>query len=126
MTADIFGERRDDQVGTMRQGCLKKWSKERVIDNDHWTPALAPAGMDFVYGDRYPGWDGNLIIGSLVQKRLNRTIFKDGKVVGDEKLIQGIGRVRDVAVGPDGYLYALTEDTGLLVRLVPVKKIKIK
>jgi aldose sugar dehydrogenase len=91
----------------------------------HWTPALAPAGMDFVYGDRYPGWDGNLIIGSLVQKRLNRTIFRDGKVVGDEKLIQGIGRVRDVAVGPDGYLYALTEDTGLLVRLVPVKKAKI-
>ena len=92
----------------------------------HWTPALAPAGMDFVYGDRYPGWDGDLIIGSLVQKRLNRTIFKDGKVVGDEKLIQGIGRVRDVAVGPDGFIYALTEDTGLLVRLVPVNKLKNK
>jgi aldose sugar dehydrogenase len=61
-----------------------------------------------------------------VQKRLNRTIFKDGKVVGDEKLIQGIGRVRDVAVGPDGFIYALTEDTGLLVRLVPVKKTKTK
>jgi len=57
---------------------------------------------------------------------LNRTIFKDGKVVGDEKLIQGIGRVRDVAVGPDGFLYALTEDTGLLVRLLPVRKAKNK
>jgi glucose/arabinose dehydrogenase len=46
--------------------------------------------------------------------------------VGDEKLIQGIGRVRDVAVGPDGFLYALTEDTGLLVRILPVKKVKTK
>jgi glucose/arabinose dehydrogenase len=88
----------------------------------HWNPALAPAGMDFVYGDRYPGWDGNLIIGSLVQKRLNRTIMKDGRVIGDEKLIQGIGRVRDVAVAPDGFLYCVTEDTGVMVRILPVKK----
>ena len=88
----------------------------------HWNPALAPAGMDFVYGDRYPGWNGDLIIGSLVQKRLNRTIMRDGKVIGDEKLIQGIGRVRDVAVAPDGFLYCVTEDTGVLVRILPVKK----
>lgn len=94
------------------------------LPQHHWTPALAPAGMDFVYGDRYPGWDGDLIIGSLVQKRLNRTIMKEGKPIGDEKLIQGIGRVRDVAAAPDGFLYALTEDTGLLVRILPVKKRK--
>lgn len=92
----------------------------------HWNPALAPAGMDFMYSDRYPAWMGDLIIGSLVQKRLNRTILKDGKVTGDEKLIQGIGRVRDVSVAPDGFLYAVTEDTGLMVRILPVKKGNIK
>jgi len=88
----------------------------------YWKSALAPAGMDFVYGAHYPGWDGNLIIGSLVQKRLNRTIMQGDKAVRDEKLIQGIGRVRDVTFGPDEFLYALTEDTGLLVRVLPLKK----
>ncbi len=92
----------------------------------YWRPALAPAGMDFVYGDRYPGWNGNLIIGSLVQKRLNRTIMEGDKAIGDEKLIQGIGRVRDVAFAPDGFLYVLTEDTGLLIRILPVKKSNAK
>ncbi|HUQ65393.1 MAG TPA: PQQ-dependent sugar dehydrogenase [Flavitalea sp.] len=88
----------------------------------YWRPALAPAGMDFVYGDRYPGWNGNLIIGSLVQKKLNRTIMNGDKAIGDESLIQGIGRVRDVVFAPDGFLYVLTEDTGLLIRILPVKK----
>jgi glucose/arabinose dehydrogenase len=42
--------------------------------------------------------------------------------VSDEKLIQGIGRVRDVAFAPDEFIYVLTEDTGLLIRILPVKK----
>jgi len=88
----------------------------------YWRPALAPAGMDFVYGDRYPGWNGNVFIGSLVQKKLNRTIMNGDQAIGDESLIQGIGRVRDVVFAPDGFLYVLTEDTGLLVRILPVKK----
>ena len=78
--------------------------------------------MDFVYGDRYPGWNGNVFIGSLVQKKLNRTIMNGDQAIGDESLIQGIGRVRDVVFAPDGFLYVLTEDTGLLVRILPVKK----
>ena len=88
----------------------------------YWRPALAPAGMDFVYGDHYPGWNGNLVIGSLVQKKIIRTIMDGDKAIGDESMIQGIGRVRDVVFAPDGFLYVLTEDTGLLVRLLPVKK----
>lgn len=88
----------------------------------YWRPALAPAGMDIIYGDRYPGWNGNIIIGSLVQKRLNRTVMDGNKGVADEPLIRGIGRVRDVAFAPDEFVYALTEDTGLLIRLLPVKK----
>lgn len=92
----------------------------------YWRPALAPSGMDFVYGDHYPGWNGSVVIGSLVQKRLNRTAMDGDKGISDEKLIQGIGRVRDVIFGPDDFLYVLTEDTGLLVRILPVKKSETK
>jgi glucose/arabinose dehydrogenase/mono/diheme cytochrome c family protein len=91
----------------------------------YWRPALAPSGMDIVYGDHYPGWNGTMMIGSLVQKRLNRTVISGDKGTADEKLIQGIGRVRDVALAPDDFIYVLTEDTGLLIRILPVKK-KIK
>jgi glucose/arabinose dehydrogenase/mono/diheme cytochrome c family protein len=88
----------------------------------YWRPALAPSGIDIIYGDHYPGWNGNIIIGSLVQKRINRTIMDGNRGVSDEKLIQGIGRVRDVAFAPDEFIYVLTEDTGLLIRILPVKK----
>jgi aldose sugar dehydrogenase len=87
----------------------------------HWTPAIAPSGLAFVVGDTYPGWNGNVFSGSLAQRMLNRSVIKDDRVVHDEKLLVNIGRVRTVKVGPDGFLYLLTEDTGLLVRLLPAE-----
>ena len=78
--------------------------------------------MDFVYGGRYSDWDGNLFIGSLVQKMLNRSVIMNNRVVHNEKLLQNIGRVRDVKFAPDKFLYVMTEDSGLIVRLVPVRK----
>jgi len=50
---------------------------------------------------------------------LNRSVVENGKITGDEKLLEHIGRVRNVKVAPDGYLYLITEDTGLMVRLLP-------
>ncbi len=85
----------------------------------HWTPAIAPSGMDFIKGGRYRGWEGDLFSGSLIQRMLNRSVIENGVIVGDEKLLEHIGRVRDVRVAPDGYLYLITEDTGLMVRLIP-------
>lgn len=86
-----------------------------------WTPAINPSGLDFVIGDRYPGWNGNLFVGSLRPRMLNRSVLEDGHVIHDEKLLEGIGRVRSVKFAPDNFLYLLTEDTGLLVRLIPVE-----
>lgn len=90
----------------------------------HWTPAIAPSGMDFNRSHRYPGWSEDLFIGSLIQRRLNRTIIRNGEIVGDEPLLESIGRVRDVKVAPDGLIYLITEDTGLMVRLIPVPQIR--
>ena len=39
----------------------------------------------------------------------------DGKeVVGEQKLINKMGRVRDVRMGPDGYIYASVEGEGIV------------
>lgn len=87
----------------------------------HWTPSIAPSGLDFVTSDRYPGWKGNLLVASLIQQMINRSVVdENGRVVHDEKLLEGIGRVRTVKVAPDGYIYFLTEAPGMLVRLIPV------
>jgi len=85
--------------------------------------AIAPSDLDFVYGTRYPKWDGNIFIGGLATKKLYRVVMKDDKSVHDEAMLHNLGRIRDVKYGPDQFLYALTEDTGILVRLVPLNKI---
>jgi aldose sugar dehydrogenase len=86
----------------------------------HWTPSLPPAMLDFVTGDRYPAWRGNVMIGTLRPEKLVRLVVEGERVVHEESLLEGIGRIRTVRMAPDGYLYLVTEDTGLLLRLVPV------
>ncbi len=83
-----------------------------------WVPSIAPSGMAFINSDLYPGWKGNLLVGSLKFQYLNLVFIENGKVVKEEKLIEGMGRVRTVKVAPDGYIYVSIEQLGI-VRLVP-------
>lgn len=88
----------------------------------HWTPSIAPSGMAFVTSQRYgPGWQGNLVVGSLKFAYLARLELEGTRVVREHKLLAERGqRVRDVRQGPDGLLYVLTDATnGELLRLVP-------
>jgi len=88
----------------------------------HWTPSIAPSGMAFLTSERYgPQWRGNLFVGSLKFKYLDRIELKDGRVVAEHKLLQELGqRIRDVRQGPDGLLYVLTDESdGRLLRLLP-------
>lgn len=88
----------------------------------HWTPSIAPAGMAFVTSDRY-GTEarGSLLVGSLKFRYLARLTVRDGRIVGEEKLLAGLDqRVRDVRQGPDGYIYLLTDHAkGQLLRVLP-------
>jgi glucose/arabinose dehydrogenase len=90
----------------------------------HWTPSMAPAGMTFLGSDRYgKAWQGDLFVSALKFRYLARLEVQDGKVVKEEKLLQDLNkRIRDVAEGPDGLLYVLTdEDRGELIRLRPAR-----
>jgi glucose/arabinose dehydrogenase len=86
-----------------------------------WIPSIAPSGMTFYSGDRFPEWQGNLLIGALKYQLLARLELKGGSVTREERLLQGqLGRIRDVRQGPDGYIYLLTDaGDGQLVRLEP-------
>lgn len=83
-----------------------------------WTPSIAPSGLAFVTSDKYPNWKNSLLVGSLSFQYLERMEIKDNKVVYREKLLDGMGRVRNVRQGPDGYIYVGIEGKGIY-RLVP-------
>lgn len=87
----------------------------------YWTPSISPPGLDFAVTDRYPGWKGDLFVASLSMQLLNRSVMDGETVLRDERLLEGIGRVRTVRLGPDGWLYLLTEDNGMLLRLLPAE-----
>lgn len=85
-----------------------------------WTPSIGPSSMKFVVGDRYPGWKGDILSGSLSFKYLERVHLEVDKVTEQEKLLENAGRVRDVTISPDGYIYVAVESPGIIVKLVPV------
>jgi glucose/arabinose dehydrogenase len=85
----------------------------------YWDPSIAPSGMAFYTGDRYPAWKGNLFVGALSSRVVVRLVLEGEKVVGEERILGGLGeRIRDVRQGPDGYLYLLTDSSdGRLLRI---------
>ena len=116
------------------QGGITKTSESGMDDPIvYYTPAIAPAGITFYTGSRYPGWkNSSLLVGGLVGQQLRRLEISNEKVLKQEVLFSEYGRVRDVVQGPDGYLYvALQSPTGgqgvplsaatpgMIVRLVP-------
>ncbi len=88
----------------------------------YWLPSIAPSGMAFVEGDRYKGWKGDLMVGSLRFNYLNRCKIKGNTITGEELLLKNVGRMRDVRMGPDGYLYISVENKGYIFKLIPVQQ----
>ncbi len=87
----------------------------------YWVPSIATCGMMLVTSDKYPEWKGNFLIASLAKQHIARVEMNSTNFSKEEKLLENIGRVRQVSESPDGYIYAITEGTGLLVKLIPVR-----
>jgi len=133
------GPRGGDEINIVRKGKNYGWPKisyginysgTKFTDNTalpgmeqplhQWTPSIAPSGMAFVNSDIYPNWKGNLLVGSLKFQYISNCTLKNGKVIKEEKLLEGLGRVRSIEQGNDGYLYAGIERIGI-VRILPKK-----
>jgi len=87
----------------------------------HWTPSIAVCGLDFYRGDAFPSWKNQLLVGSLRAQEVHLVTLDGREVVSDEIILDGKGRVRDVASGPDGAIYVVLNGPDKLVRLVPPK-----
>ena len=137
------GPQGGDEVNVMRSGLNYGWpvitygvnygfgtrigegqTKPGMVQPLHvWVPSIAPSGMAFVSGSKFPQWTGDLLVGALRDQMLVRLELDGEKVVREERLLQGlVGRIRDVRMGPDGLVYLLTDSAeGSLLRLEPIK-----
>ena len=100
---------------TIGEGITQKEGMEQPVY--YWDPVLSPSGMAFYSSNVIPEWENNLFVGGLSSRHIARLVFKDKKVVGEERLLESEGqRFRDVCDGKDGALYAVT-DEGRLYRI---------
>ena len=104
------------------------WAPDMEEPLVFWSPSIAPGGLTFYTGDRFPEWQGDLFVGAMMTGRirgtghLERIVFNEvGEELAREWLLAELRqRIRDVRQGPDGLLYVLTdEDDGALLRLEP-------
>lgn len=105
--------------GTPITNITEKEGMEQPVK--YWTPSIATCGMTMVSSDKYPAWKGNILVAALAATHIARVEISGTRATGEEKLLQGIGRVRQVSQSPDGYLYAVTEGTGLLIKILPAQ-----
>jgi aldose sugar dehydrogenase len=88
----------------------------------HWVPSIAASGLLIYTGDRFPEWLGSFFVGGLAGQRVARLALEGQRVVAEETLLRGVGRIRDIRQGPDGYIYVVVDrrgGLGTILRLEP-------
>jgi aldose sugar dehydrogenase len=112
---------------TIHEGTQKEGMESPV---HVWVPSIGITGMLFYTGDKFPGWKGNMLVASMGGQKLIRLELEGRKVVLEETLIQGMGRLRDVQQGPDGVVYVAVDGDARgfdgkptpIIRLVPAAR----
>ena len=108
-----------DYNGSIISNETQKEGMEQPVT--YWTPSIAVSAITFVTGKRFPKWQNNLLVTALKYEEVRRLVIEGDKVLEQEVLLKGYGRVRDVKIGPDGALYVLTNSPDALLRVTPLK-----
>ena len=106
-----------------------QWSDDYEQPHVIWWPSIAPSGITFYSGDKFPEWQNNLFVGSMMEGRIpgtghvERVVFNSrGEEIRREGILRELkSRITDIQQGPDGKLYVLVdEEDGALLILEPV------
>jgi len=86
-----------------------------------WTPSIAVCPAEFCSSPLFSKWKDNLLVGALAFQEIRRLTIQGQKVTGQELLLKGMGRIRELKFAPDGSLYVLTSGPNQILRLTPVE-----
>ena len=103
-------------IGTKITKYTHKEGMEQPIT--HWTPSIAVCGIDFYDNNIFTNWKNNLFVGSLIFEYLERIVLDGTKVVERIKVLDKIGRVRNVVESPNGFLYIGVDGKGI-IKILP-------
>jgi glucose/arabinose dehydrogenase len=146
LTGDIWatehGPMGGDELNILRKGANYGWplatfgvdySGDIVSDKTemqgiespitHWTPSIAVCPAEFVTGKLFAKWKNNLLVGALAFEEIRRLVIDGNRVTSQEMILKGVGRVRDLKVGPDGALYVLLNSPDVVLRITPEKSL---
>ena len=132
------GPRGGDELNIIQRGLNYGWPKityginyigTKISDHTHlegmeqpvwhWTPSIAVCGMKVYENDLIPNWNGDILVTSLKYEYLERVKIENGLRTGSEKIYDAGSRVRDVEVGPEGFIYVALENPGRIVKIKP-------
>lgn len=83
----------------------------------YWDPSIAPSGLAVITSNNFKSWKGSLLTGSLKFNYVSRATVQGDKITGEEKILEGIGRVRNIKQGPDGNIYVAVEGPGRIIKV---------
>ena len=132
------GPRGGDEINVISSGKNYGWPKityginysGTTITNDKnlpgmeqplyfWVPSIAPSGFEYLNSKKYYDWNGSILVGSLKYMYLERLVLdQNNNVKYREKVAENIGRVRDVKISPDGFIYLAVDNKGIF-KIVP-------
>jgi glucose/arabinose dehydrogenase len=104
----------------IHEGTAKEGMEQPV---NYWVPSIATSGLMIYSGDQFPEWKGSFFAGGLAGGYIERLTIEGDRVTGKERIVDGLGRIRDIKQGPDGFIYIAVDGRGggltSLVRLEP-------
>lgn len=112
-----YGVDYDGQV--VSKETKKEGMEQPVVE---WTPSIAVCPAEFVTSGLFPMWKNNLLVGALAFEEIRRLVIEDNKVIEQELILKGVGRIRDLKTGPEGALYVLLNDPDMILRISPEQK----
>lgn len=134
-----FGPRGGDELNLIEAGNNYGWifvtegahynNDEKVLGDNSatgmedpvlfWVPSINPGNLVFYTGDRFPEWQGNMLMASMSRSLLRVSFDDDGNPTGQERMLSDLGqRFRDVQQGPDGLVYLLTDESAGAMLLI--------